>query len=166
MLNDSHTLQVLQSNRWRIAGALALLLFATAPTIQTTLMESRTYRDFTGLTAFRGVVLERAQVDADDMTIHLQGSFVKRRCHFLELVAYVTKDGLSTVARVTPEDTDPAKGVINRPPMDTPQQWGPWAVTSKIPSPDTVEVYTRHTCPDEARPQTNLFVEAAWAPYP
>lgn len=160
-MDSLNTYRVLREQKNRILFALALILFAVFPTLQAMLIESRVYRDLVHLTAFHHATLDDVQADGPD-SILVQGTLIKRRCIFMDAVAYTTRGNASELARLDFNPYNQEPPVVNRPPMPEPQGWGPWRITTLLPNPDTFEVYTRHDCPNEGRPQTNLFVEGKW----
>lgn len=164
-MDSLNTYRMLREQKRRILFALGLLLFAVFPTLQSSLLESRFYRDMMHLTAFRDATVKGVLTEADG-SILVWGTLIKRRCAFLDAVAYTTRGDTSELARLEFNPTGAEPPVINRPPLPLPQGWGPWRVTTILSDPDSFEIYTRHDCPNEDQAQTNLFVEGPWPSTP
>ena len=162
-MENLNTYQVFQQQKRRLLLVLVLFLFAAFPSLQTAVTESRAYRDMMHATAYHSVTLIGIQSVGPD-AIKVWGSFIKRRCTFIDATAYTSKLGVSRLAHLNYYPTGTEPRVINRPPMAEPQAWGPWQITSQILDPDSFAIYTRHDCPNEHQPQVNLFVEALWPP--
>lgn len=126
--------------------------------------ETRAYRDMTLSTPFYQVIPDQQTVSQDEREITLHGTFIKRRCTFVSLSAYLyDAKGVGHLVTVDTDAESKARPRGNRQPSDKPQEWGPWTIESyTMEKPITYEIWVRHTCPEDSAPQENLFISGVW----
>lgn len=146
---------------WRLAVPLMLLYAFIISPLAREISSTRWWRDVSGQTPFYSV-----KVTVQDITpegLRLMGYFVKRRCEFRGLTAYVRVDGIKHRARVDTSKEDGGRP-YSRPPASGLQAFGPleilWPMTR--PKPDQWSIWARHMCPGETITQTNLFAKGLW----
>lgn len=134
------------------------------------LAPSPTVRAVLRLTPFHSVTAVLVSWSENSVTV--RGTMVKRRCEIVSMSAYVTgPEGYQELVKLdrSAEDKRRAAGkplingeMIDRPPSEIPQAWGPWTITDPTPESPAVgwSVHTVHDCP-EGR-QTNVFISGDW----
>lgn len=140
------------------------LFFGPVQNSMSYLYETRTYRDVTLSTPFYRVDVLSREISEDGRSVTLRGTFVKRRCTFVGLSAYIyDPDGLGHLVEVNTHVENAIRPRGNRPPSDKAQVWGPWTVTNEeVASPVSYEIWAQHVCPESKYPQDNLFLSGKW----
>lgn len=143
---------------WAAAIPLMIVYVAVIAPMVSRLDESRIWRDLTGKTPFRSVII--TSVTATSLEITLAGTLVKSRdCLALGApIAQVMKDGRALPASFIAREHDGTPA--SRPPSPEPQEWGPWIIVSPTDWPDRARLYRTHNCGGEI--QTNTVFDIPW----
>lgn len=154
----SNVKETLKHNLSFIFFAMLMISIGLLGNIQQRLEEMRTWRDITRATPFYQVeIINKQNIENG---VKVSGTFIKRRCEFIELSSYVKiKDTWYRIKLDTsPEDNGSPKG--NRPAIDEPQNWGPWILKWEGSTPTDWAIYAHHYCMEGN--QINLFASGKW----
>ena len=121
------------------------------------------YRDLTGRTPFKDVVIEEVQAKGKELWV--RGHFTlrpsKADCTRGPISVY-TRRGVEPWQIATFGAQEPEGTPDDRPPGT--QTFGWWIITSNIETPDEASMYVTHFC--DGQKQTNKVLQIAWADAP
>lgn len=144
--------------RFLMFGTLIGLFIYVLIPLHLIVQDTRFYRDTMGMTAFRGVTIDRTEVHGSDFMV--SGSFIKVRCTKIEHAAYTRdRNGVLWPAEFDPS-AQPAGTPESRPESGFPMQFGPWRITARHPGPVEAVFYVRHDCPEG--PKWAMFFSLPW----
>lgn len=149
---------------WPVLIVFAIIAYGAAPAVESRLLEKRWFRDFYGATPFKSVNVNYQIIDSRGLI--LGGDFIKVRCTYSELSAYVNfPDRPSERVAVDTSVEDNARASGDRPSHPLAQSWGPWLLVydSALKKPDGYTIYGHHrSCPSNPENQVNEFASGPW----
>lgn len=147
-----------EARTWSLVAAVVVSVAMAQGVWAVYLQPSPAFRAWVGMQAYDQV--EPVIVSYDDRTLTLRGTFVKRRCNFTSMSAFVTGTEGYERAWLDLSIEDARRPSGNRPISDTPQAWGPWTIRHYGPPAIDWKIVTEHDCPEGS--QTNVFAKGDW----
>lgn len=147
-----------EARTWSRVAAVIILVAMAQGVWAVYLQPSPAFRAMVGMQAYDTV--KPVIVSFDDSALTLRGTFIKRRCVFDRISAYVTGVEGYEQAWLDRSVETARRPTGDRPISDTPQAWGPWTIRHFGPPAMNWEIVTVHDCPEGS--QTNVFASGDW----
>jgi len=154
--------QALKETKFLVVICLIAGAAIAAPVAYYRVTESRLWSDIQARTPFHSVHTTVVTLSPDNTAL-VSGDFIKRRCDFQKLTAYVTTPQGEERAAISTEPEDAIRPTGSRPSNPLAQLWGPWEIRANTsPVPSAWSIYAHHICPETSLTVTNLFAEGRW----